>query len=79
MGMKRIAAFLLLAAFSLAWAIPAFAKQENRKIGENQLEAKRAAKRYQKYGKKQAKRQQKMMKKYQNAQKQAAKRQRRHH
>jgi hypothetical protein len=77
--MKRIAAFLLLAALSLAWSVPAFADRENRKIGENQIEAKRAAKRYQKYGRKQAKRQQKMMKKYQKAQKQAAKRQRHVH
>jgi hypothetical protein len=77
--MKRIAAFLLLVALSLAWSAPAFADRENRKIGENQIEAKRAAKRYQKYGRKQAKRQQKMMKKYQKAQKQAAKRQRRGH
>jgi hypothetical protein len=76
--MKRIAAFVLLVAASFVWVPSAFAQRENRSIGENQKEAKRAAKRYQKYGKKQARRQQKAMKKYQKAQKKAAKRQRRH-
>jgi hypothetical protein len=77
--MKRIAAFLLVAAFSVAWSLPATAQRENRSIGENSVEAKRAAKQYQKASKKTAKKQQKMMKKYQKAQRKAAKRQQRRH
>ncbi len=80
-NMKRIAAFLLLAVISLA-SLPAFARKENKAIGENQSEAKRAMKQQQKYNRKQAKRQQKAMKKYQKAQRRAAKRQQhqqRHH
>lgn len=72
--MKRLAAFLLLAV--LACSLPAYASKENKSIGENSKEAKRAQKQYAKYGKKQAKRQQKAMKKYQKAQRKAAKRQR---
>lgn len=76
--MKRTAATVLLFAAALIGSIPLLAQRENRSIGENQVEAKRASKKYQKYGKKQAKRQQKQMKKYQKAQKKAAKRQRHH-
>ncbi len=74
--MKRIAALLLLALLTVAGSVPAYARKENKAIGENSKEAKRASKQFQKYGKKQAKRQQKMMKKYQKAQRRAAKRQR---
>lgn len=77
--MKRIAAFLLLFALSLAVSIPAHAQRENRSIGENGIEAKRAAKQQQKYTKKTAKKQRKAMKKYQKAQKKANKRSQRRH
>jgi hypothetical protein len=73
--MKRIAATLLLAAASLAWSLPASAQRENRSIGENSIEAKRASKQYQKAAKKAARKQQKQMKKYQKAQRNAAKHQ----
>jgi len=71
--MKRLAALLLLAVVTLAGSLPAYARKENKAIGENSREAKRAAKQYQKYGRKQAKRQQKMMKQYQKQQRKAAK------
>ena len=75
--MKRIAAFALLAIFSVPVMVPAaHARTENRSIGENSKEAKRASKQYQKYSKKQAKKQRKQMKKYQKAQKKAAQRHR---
>jgi hypothetical protein len=77
--MKRKAAILLLAAASVAWSMPATAQPENRSIGENSREAKKAAKQYQKAAKKAAKRQQKQMKKYQKAQRKAAKKQQRGH
>lgn len=78
--MKRVAAFALTMILALASAMPVFAqKNENRSIGENQIEAKRASKQYKKYSNKQAKRRQKAMKKYEKAQKKAAKRQRRRH
>jgi hypothetical protein len=76
--MKRVAASLLLALLSLAWSTPVLAqKRENRSIGENGREARRAQKQYQKYSRKQIKKQRKAMKKYQKAQRKAAKRQRR--
>jgi hypothetical protein len=71
--MKQIAAVTLLAILTVAASLPATAQRENRSIGENQVEAKRAAKQQQKYSKKQARRQRKLMKKYQKAQKKAAK------
>jgi hypothetical protein len=71
--MKRVAAFLLLIVFSTAPSIPAVAQPENRSIGENSREAKKAAKQQQKYSKKQAKRQRKAARKYQKAQKKASK------
>jgi hypothetical protein len=76
--MKRIAAFLLLFALSIAWSTPVYAQPENRSIGENGREASRAAKQQQKYAKKQAKRQRKAMKKYQKQQKRATKQSQRH-
>jgi hypothetical protein len=77
--MKRIAAVLLLAAASLAWSLPANAQRENRSIGENSREARKASKQYQKASKKAARKQQKQMKKYQKAQRKAAKRQQHGH
>jgi hypothetical protein len=77
--MKRITAFLTLAAASVAWSMPANAQHENRSIGENSREAKKAAKQYQKASKKAARKQQKQMKKYQKAQRKAAKRQQHGH
>ena len=74
--MKRTAAFALLGILFVAAMVPAYAQRENRSIGENSREAKRASKQYQKYSKKQAKKQRKMMKKYQKDQKRAAKRHR---
>jgi hypothetical protein len=61
--MKRIATFILLVALSVAWSMPANAQRENRSIGENSREAKKAAKQQQKYSKKQAKKQRKAAKK----------------
>ena len=77
--MKQIAPFLfLLVALSIAWSVPAKAERERTNIGENQREAKRAAKQQRKASKKLAKKQQKAMKKYQKAQRRAAKQGRRH-
>jgi hypothetical protein len=75
--MKRIALFMLLGVLSVAWSMPAYAQRENRSIGENSREAKKAARQQQKYSKKQAKRQRKAAKKYQKAQRKAAKQQKR--
>lgn len=70
--MKRIVALFLFAA--LAAAVPLSAAQrENRGIGENSHEAKKAAKQQRKYVNKNAKRQRKAMKKAQKAQRRAAK------
>lgn len=76
--MKRLAAWLLLIVSIFAVTIPAVAQRENRSIGENQIEAKRAAKQYKKYSNKQAKQRRKQIKKYQKAQRKAAKRERHH-
>lgn len=75
--MKRIAAFLLLAAATVAWSTPAYAERENRSIGENSREARKAAKQQQKASKKIAKKQRKAMKKYQKQQRKAARQQKR--
>ncbi len=75
--MKRIAAFLLLGVLSVAWSIPAVAQRENRSIGENSREARKAAKQQQKASKKLAKKQRKAAKKYQKAQRKAGKQKRR--
>jgi hypothetical protein len=72
--MKKLATFLLLMVFSVALSAPAAAShRENRGIGENSQEAKRASKQYQKYSKKQAKKQRKLAKRMQKNQKRAAK------
>ncbi len=76
--MKRIGAFLLLLALSVAWSVPEYAQRENISIGENSREARKAAKQQQKISKKMAKKQRKAMKKYQKAQRKAAKQQRHH-
>ncbi|MGA8272578.1 MAG: hypothetical protein WB919_13545 [Candidatus Sulfotelmatobacter sp.] len=76
--MKRILALICLLTLSVAWSTPAAAsKPENRSIGENGREARRAAKHQQKMVKKNAKRQRKAMKRNQKAQRRAEKRQRR--
>jgi hypothetical protein len=77
--MKPTAAILLLAAASAAWSLPANAQRENRSIGENSREAKKASRQYQKASKKAARKQQKQMNKYQKAQRKAAKRQQHGH
>jgi hypothetical protein len=71
--MKRIGALFLLVVLTVACALPAIAEKENKSIGENSIEAKKAAKQQQKASKKIAKKQQKAMKKYQKAQRKAAK------
>ncbi|MFZ0198745.1 MAG: hypothetical protein WB523_03020 [Candidatus Sulfotelmatobacter sp.] len=73
--MRRVSTFILLiaCALSLAWSIPASAERENRSIGENGIEARKAAKHQQKLVKKNAKKQRKAMKKAQKAQRKAAK------
>jgi Sec-independent protein translocase protein TatA len=76
--MKRLAALLLLALVTVTASLPAYARKENKSIGENGKEARRASKQYQKYAKKQSKRQQKAMKKYQKAQRKASKHQQHH-
>jgi len=76
--MKRFTAFILLLASSIAWPIPAFARKENKSIGENGQEARKAAKQQRKIVGKNAKKQRKAMKKYQKAQRKSAKQQRRH-
>jgi hypothetical protein len=75
--MKRIAAFILLLAFSVAWSIPACAQRENTSIGENGREARRAAKQQRKTVKRNARKQRKAMKKQQKAQRRLAKQQQR--
>ncbi len=67
--MKRIAAVLLLAVGSVVWSVPAAAQRENRSIGENSREARKAAKQQQKASKKIAKNQRKAAKKNQKQQK----------
>jgi Ni/Co efflux regulator RcnB len=75
--MKRIAVFLLLVASCIACSLPASAQRENRSIGENGREARKAAKQQQKTVKRNAKKQRKAMKKYQKAQRKAARQQQR--
>jgi hypothetical protein len=77
--MKRLGVLILLLGSIAAWTIPAYTQRENRSIGENGREAKKAAKQQQKYSKKQAKRQRKAMKKYQKQQRKAAKQEKRKH
>lgn len=75
--MKRLAGFFLLLSSTVAWTIPVLAQRENRSIGENGREARKAAKQQQKTVKKSAKKQRKAMKRYQKAQRKAARRQQR--
>ncbi|MGA2644256.1 MAG: hypothetical protein ABSF15_06050 [Candidatus Sulfotelmatobacter sp.] len=76
--MKRIAALVLLIGLSGAWSIPVYAQPENRSIGENGSEARKAAKQQQKSVKKAAKKQRKIMKRNQKAQRKAARGSQRH-
>jgi uncharacterized protein HemX len=76
--MRRIVLLVLALALGVASTIPANAQRENTKIGENQREAKRAAKQQKKYSKKTAKQQRKAMKRDQKAQRKAAKQQSHH-
>jgi sensor domain CHASE-containing protein len=73
--MKRIAAFILLIAVSVACSLPATA--QNQRTRNNARLAKRAAKQNQKAIKKAARKQRKAMKKYQKQQRRAAKQQQR--
>jgi len=73
--MRRIVLLVLALVLGVASAIPANAQRENTKIGENQREAKQAAKQQKKYSKKAAKKQRKAMKRDQKAQRKAAKQQ----
>jgi TfoX/Sxy family transcriptional regulator of competence genes len=68
--MRRIVAFILLVASSVAWSIPATAQRDHAR--ENR-EARKAAKQNRKAAKKTAKMQRKAMKKSQKAQRKAAK------
>lgn len=70
--MKRIATLFLLAVLGAAATLPAAAQRENKSIGENGREARKAAKQQRKYVKKNAKRQRKAAKKAQKAQRRAA-------
>jgi Skp family chaperone for outer membrane proteins len=69
--MKRIAAFMLLAALSVACSIPAQA--QNATTAENMRRSRKEAKQQQKVLKKLSKKQRKAMKKYDKAQRKAAK------
>jgi hypothetical protein len=71
----RPIAFLFLTLALTVPTLPANAQRENTKIGENQREAKRAAKQQKKYSKKAAKTQRKAMKRDQKAQRKATKQQ----
>jgi Skp family chaperone for outer membrane proteins len=70
--MKRIAAFLLLAALSVVCSMPVQA--QNTTTAENMHRAQQSAKRQQKVSKKLAKKQRKAMKKSQKAQRKAYRR-----
>jgi hypothetical protein len=73
--MKQAVALILIAALSVTGSLPASAQRENRSIGENSREAKKAAKQQQKASKKIAKKQRKAAKKYQKQQKKEARQQ----
>ncbi len=75
--MKLSAVFAIALALSMASPVAAGAQRENASIGENQREAKNAAKQNQKYLKKSGKQQRKALKQQQKAQRRAAKQQ--HH
>jgi hypothetical protein len=76
--MKRIAVLLLVFVLGVAASTPGYAQRENRSIGENGREARKAAKQQRKYVRKNAKQQRKAMKKSQRAQRKTA-RNGRHH
>jgi len=69
--MKRIAAFLLLVALSVAGAMPAYAQRTS--VDENARQSQKAAKRQQKASRKSAKNQRKALKKYTKGQRKAVK------
>jgi len=75
--MKRIAAFLLLAAFSLAGAIPVQAQRISPQ--ENARRSSKAAKRQQKMLRRANKKQRKAMKKYEKKQRKATRKANRHY
>ncbi len=75
--MKRIAAFMLLVALSIAWSIPAQSKRISPQ--QNALHSSKAAKKQQKMLKKANKRQRKAMKKAAKAQRKANKKANRHY
>ena len=72
--MKRLTALVLLLASTIAWAIPSTAQRENRSIGENGQEARKAAKQQRKTVRRNARKQRKALKK---AQRKSAHQQRR--
>ena len=74
--MKRFTAFILLLVSSIAWPPPADARKENKSVGENGQEARKAAKQQRKIVNRNAKKQRKAMKRYQKAQRKSAKQQR---
>ena len=69
--MKRISAFLLLIALSVAGAMPAYAQRTS--VDENARQSQKAAQRQQKASRKSAKNQRKALKKYTKAQHKAVK------
>jgi hypothetical protein len=69
--MKRIAAFMLLVALSVAGSIPA--KAQRISVAENARQSQKAAKKQQKMLRKADKKQRKAMKKYAKAQRKAVK------
>ena len=68
--MKRILAFLLLVALTPAWSM---STKERASIGENRVEARKAARQHQKIVNKAARKQHKAIKKYQKARRRAIK------
>jgi len=77
--MKRIAAFMLLAASMVAWSIPAKAQRASGVEQENERQYQKSAKKQQKMLNKANKKQQKSMKKYEKAQRKSAKKANRRH
>ena len=73
--MKRIAVFMLLAALSVACAIPAQAQHTTTE--ENMRRSRKEVKQQQKVSRKMSKKQRKAMKKYEKGQRKAAKASRR--
>lgn len=67
--MKRLVAFVLLAIFSVAWFVPAYAQRIS--VEENARQSQKAAKKQQKALRKAAKKQRKATKKYEKAQRKA--------